>query len=76
MALWLQEKYFSCGHREDLKIQNNATQMSVNVGQFCFPYLSYFTGLLIHSSDKRNIKYAYKYTTDVLSQLNVFVPVS
>ena len=50
--------------------------MSVNVGQFCFPYLSYFTGLLIHSSDKRNIKYAYKYTTDVLSQLNVFVPVS
>ena len=49
--------------------------MSVNIDQFCFQYLSYFTGLFIRNSDKRNIKYAYKYTTDVLLQLNACVPV-
>jgi hypothetical protein len=50
--------------------------MSVNVGQFCFPYLFYFTGLYILNSDKRNMKYYYKYATDVLLQLNACVPVS
>jgi len=76
MALWLQETCFSCGHWEDFKIRSNATQMSVSVDQFCFPYLSYFAGLFIHNSDKRNIKYACKYSTDVLLQLNFCVAVS
>jgi len=75
MTLWLQETYLSCGHWEDFKIQSNATQISVSVDQFCFPYLSYFAELFIHNNDKRNIKYACKNTTDVLF-IKVCVPVS